>query len=357
MRKLATIRKISEINPIKGKDRVEMATVDGWTCMVSKADNFKPGDLCIFCEPDSVFPEMEQWEFLRKYNFRIKTQRFKGDDGYVYSQGLVLPISILDKKPDLGDDVTRQLGITQYEPTMDKEQAAEPKRKYPKWLMRRAWFRKLVLPKKTKAGWPGYVSKTDEERIQNIPEIVNKSDSWVATEKVDGQSGTYLLVKKKRLFGSKYEFHVCSRNMELPRNDGSTYWLNAEKYDIKEKLVTLTRNWKCDWVAIQGECVAPKVQGNKYKVTEPDLYVFNLVFPFGRIGSLDARDIITSMGMKFVPLVGEFNLKGKSVNEILALANGKSKLADTPREGLVFRSENGLSFKAVSPEFLVKYGE
>ena len=53
MRKLATIRVIQSINPIAGKDRVEMATVDGWTCMVSKADGFKPGDKCIFCEPDS----------------------------------------------------------------------------------------------------------------------------------------------------------------------------------------------------------------------------------------------------------------------------------------------------------------
>lgn len=60
MRKLATIRQITSIEPIKGKDRVELARIDGWTCMVSKADNFQSGSLCVFCEPDSVFPETIQ---------------------------------------------------------------------------------------------------------------------------------------------------------------------------------------------------------------------------------------------------------------------------------------------------------
>src|SRR5574344_567955 len=120
MRKLATIRTVQSIEPIKGKDRVELAHVDGWTCMVSKADSFTVGSLCIFCEPDSVFPANDQWKFLEKYSYRIKTQKFKDADGnLVYSQGLVLPLSVLpNMEYKYDEDVTSVLGITQYEPTI-----------------------------------------------------------------------------------------------------------------------------------------------------------------------------------------------------------------------------------------------
>lgn len=367
MRKLATIRRISEINPIKGKDRVEMATVDGWTCMVSKADGFKPGSLCIFCEPDSVFPAIEQWEFLKKYGYRIKTQRFKSDDGYVYSQGLVLPISALpSKRPaviEVGDDMTSLLGITQYEPTMDKGEASLPKKKYPKWLMRFSWFRKLVLPKKGDTTFPSFISKTDEERIQNMPQILERPLSWIVTEKIDGQSGTFVVVRHRFLFWSRYEFIVCSRNYRIPKPDGRSYWKVAEKYHIKEALKGyLKKHPGLKWAAIQGECIDTNVQGNKYKVKEADLYVFNVMDSITRRYNTPTASVIAkSWGLKFVPIVDtRVKLEGYTVEQVLEYANGKSMLnKDTLREGLVFRVvENGfISFKAVSPEFLFKYGE
>ena len=365
MRKLATIRRVASVEPIKGKDRVELAHVDGWTCMVSKADKFEAGSLCIFCEPDSVFPKTEQWEFLKRYNYRIKTQKFKDADGTpVYSQGLVLPLTIpqaMGVTFEVGDDVTARLGITQYEPTMDIEVTKTPKKRYPKWLMRHAWFRKLVQPKNTDAEFPSFISKTDEERIQNCPDILQTDTVWVATEKVDGQSGSFAVVKHKRLIFTTYEFMVCSRNLRKTKPDDSSYWRVAERYGIKGKLVEyLKENPQLDWVAIQGECIAPGVQSNKYHVTEADLFVFNMIRPdTGRLDSLTAMDIIGKMGMKFVPVIdNKMDLKGTTVEEVLNLSNGTSQLYDTLREGIVFRSEDGKkSFKAVSPEFLIKHGE
>lgn len=366
MRKLATVRTITKTQPIKGKDRVELAIVDGWTCMVSKADGFKEGSLCIFCEPDSVFPATEQWEFLKKYNYRIKTQKFKDADGAaVYSQGLVLPLTILGDKAakiKLGDDVTDILGITQYEATMDIDTSSlQVSKKWPKWLMRYKWFRTLVLPKKVYGGWPSFISKTDEERIQNCPGIVNLDVRWIATEKVDGQSGTFAVVRHKKLFRTSYEFIVCSRNNRRPHPDSTSYWQVAKKYNIEKKLTEwLKARPELEWVAIQGECVAPNVQGNKYKVKEADLYVFNLIDPkYGRYNSVTAKEIMASMGMKFVPIVDQnIDLHDLTVENLLQYATGKSKLVDGLREGIVFRSLDGRhSFKAVSPEFLIKYNE
>ena len=47
-----------------------------------------------------------------------------------------------------------------------------------------------------------------------------------------------------------------------------------------------------------------------------------------------------------------------TVSEVLKYAHGKSQLGETLREGIVFRSKDGKqSFKAVDPQFLLKYDE
>lgn len=195
---------------------------------------------------------------------------------------------------------------------------------------------------------------------QNAPFYLNMDCKWIATEKVDGQSGSFTLQRiKGKHFWNKdiYDFAVCSRNLRKWKKDDSSYWIVAEKYNIEEILHRLIGD--NEWVAIQGECVASNVQGNKYHVTEPDLYVFNLIYPSGRVGSVEAKRIVNELGLKFVPILSEdAQIKGMTVPEVLEYATGKSQLYDTLREGIVFRSEDGKqSFKAVSPEFLLKNNE
>lgn len=149
---------------------------------------------------------------------------------------------------------------------------------------------------------------------------------------------------------------VCSRNCRLLKKDNSSYWSVSERYGIENILRKLIGN--SEWVAIQGECIAPGVQGNKYKTGVPDLYVFNLVYPAGRLDSVSAREILSTHGMKFVPILSTEYILPDTVDEVLEYAHGKSALGDTLREGIVFRSENGVqSFKAVDPQFLIKYDE
>lgn len=359
-RSLAHIEKIEWLTPIEGKDRIVLAGVLGWTVIVKK-DEFAVGDKVVFCEIDSVFPEKPEFEFLRKNKFRIKTMKMSG----VLSQGICFPVSILasDKNYEIGEDVTEVMGITQYEPTMDKETAikeVQPTKHYPEFLMRWKWFRKLVLPKKEYRGFPNFVSKTDETRIQNAPHFLNMDCKWIATEKVDGQSGTFTLqrIKRKHFWNKdKYDFAVCSRNLRLWNEFNTSYWSVAKKYNIEQVLHDLIGD--NEWVCIQGECIASNVQGNKYHVTEPDLYVFNVIYPTGRMNSLDAKDLVEKYGLKFVPIIDEAkSLKGMSVSEVLNYATDKSALYDTLREGIVFRTLDGKqSFKAVSPEFLIKNNE
>ena len=361
MRKLASIKRIDALVPIEGKDRIVLATVDGWNVIVQK-DQFSEGDLCVFCEIDSVLPEKPEFEFLRPKNFRIKTMRMAG----VISQGICFPLNILPKHNyKEGDDVTKIIGITQYVPTMDIENTTQQKQnkktksKITKFLLRYKFFRDIMNKKKTEKGFPSFISKTDETRIQNIPFVLNNKCKFIATEKIDGQSGTFAIVRKKSIFKKRrFEYIVCSRNIRLHKPDNSTYWFVSKKYNIENKLKNMVNDFAVNWIAIQGECIAPNVQKNKYKVTEPDLYVFNLITPSGRIGSLEAKEMCEKYGFKFVPIISDNYILPDTINEVLDFAHGESKIGNTLREGIVFRSLDGkISFKAVDPLFLLKYDE
>lgn len=359
MRQLASIKKIASISPIEGKDRIALAKVDGWSVIVQKSD-FDVGSLCVFCEIDSVLPERPEFEFLRGRGFHIKTMKMAG----CLSQGICFPLSILPPSRHgyhEGQDVTEILGVTQWEPTIDKDPNTKGGEKYPKWLMRQRWFRSLVLPrKKRKGGFPAFISKTDETRIQNVPYVLADKKEYIATEKVDGQSGTFALVRRHRPwpFRDKYEYIVCSRNMRLTERDNSSYWAVSDRYKVEAALRNLIGDR--DWIAIQGECVGPKIQGNKYRLDEFRLYVFNLIYSdLGRVGSLRAKQTVESKGMEFVPVVSEHYVLPDTMDEALADSTGKSAiLPETLREGIVIRTPDGReSWKIVSPDFLIYYNE
>lgn len=362
MRKLASIQRVDWLKPIEGKDRIELAGILGWQVIVKKGE-FNVGDLCVYVEIDSQLPEKPEYEFLRSKKFRIRTMKMGG----VLSEGICFPLSVLPVREapyEIGEDVTETMGVTKYEPMEEerwwKDLKEEPRKIqwYRKcFLMRFKWYRRLIGDiGKTKGGFPDFIAKTDEVRIQNCPWVLKDDNHfWVATEKIDGTSGTFALVRHKRtLLPDKFEYIVCSRNMRLQK-DNSIYWQVSERYKIEAALRNLIGNR--DWVAIQGECIGPKIQKNKYQRTAPELYVFNLVYPEGRQPSLRAKGLLETRGLDFVPIVSERFALPETVDEMLKAAHGKSALGYTIREGLVVRSEDGQnSFKAVDPEFLIEYG-
>lgn len=111
-----------------------------------------------------------------------------------------------------------------------------------------------------------------------------------------------------------------------------------------------------DWVCIQGEVVGPKIQGNKYNLSAVDMYCFNLIYPSGKVKCLEAESAVGKHGLKWAPLVTDDYEMPDTVDEVLTFATGKSALCDILREGVVFRNYDAdISFKAVSPEFLIRH--
>ena len=399
-RALAYIAKINSITPLEGYDRVEYAHIGGWGVVVSKNDNFQPGGLCIYIETDSLVPnDDERFAFMAKRNYKVKIQKMCK----VYSQGLIMPLSSFPeiKNPKENEDVTDILGITYYvkednqrksdgnsKPNYKSLGAKHPKlfkTKPIRWLMRREWGRKLLNKifsgkKKTDTSrrfpthFP-YISKTDEERIENLPHLIGYKNPLVVTEKLDGTSSTYILerVGNNRLHPKlqKFEFYVCSRNVRMKDEKQETYftksnvdekniyWNNAFKYNIREHLEQYLNDYpELQYVCIQGESVGTSIQGNPLKLESQDLYVFNFIrSDIGRINSVFARDIVEGWGMKWVPILDTNYIMPDDMETFKLYADGKSEVnPKVNREGVVLRDPTcNLSFKNVSRKYLEKH--
>ena len=351
-RKLASVQKIINISPIEGADRIEVATVLGWKCVVAKKDNFNVGDLVVYFEIDSILPDLPMFEFMKDRKYKVKTIKLRKQ----ISQGLVMPLSILpDKNWKEGDDVTNVLRVTKHDPQAEQEERENniKKSQLERWLRKQKWYKKL-FPKK-RGGFPNWIKKTDEDRIQLFPNYYYhwKDLKFIVTEKVDGQSLTVFIVKNKKLFfRNNIEFGVCSRNLKLNKPNNSSWWTVAKYARLKEKLLQIPFS---KTIVLQGEILGQGIQGNKYKIRGYELYIFNLIVDGKIIDSITAKEILDKLNLKFVPILEKDFSLFPTMQEMVDYAKGKSVLFDTLREGLVLRNyENNISFKVINPEFLLK---
>ena len=90
-RTLASIETISELNPISGADKIEVARIKGWNVVVKKGQ-FEVGNKVVYCEVDSVLPERPEFEFLKDKHYRIRTVKLRGQ----VSQGICFPLDVLN---------------------------------------------------------------------------------------------------------------------------------------------------------------------------------------------------------------------------------------------------------------------
>ena len=376
-RKLATIQKIREIRPIEGADAIELAIINNWQVVVAKNVGHKVGDWVVYCEIDSFLPIREEFEFLRKSSFkkmgdqegfRLKTIRLRGQ----ISQGLVLPISVLEGADEMkigvsqqpwgdqlqlgpydnalvigeGVDVSEVLGIVKYEPPIPAQLAG-----------------------KVKGYFPSFIRKTDEERVQNLTKEYEgwKAQRFYVTEKLDGSSATFYL--KDGVFG------VCSRNLELaepeeefvpgmvmcedgverPKQENS-FWKAAREHDLKAKLEKVGYN-----VCLQGELIGEGIQKNPYKFKGQVVHFFNAfnIDTQEYLGFQEFTDLILDLSLPMVPILETDFTLPDTIDQLLQYAEAKSVLNPSfDREGVVIRShDRKISFKAISNKFLLNGGE
>ncbi len=329
MRKLASIQRIKALEPIADADAIEKATVLGWQLVVKKGE-FAVGDLCVYCEIDSLLPDRPEFEFLKARGMRIRTVRLRGQ----ISQGICFPLNILPQGTDIQEDtdVTDVLEIIKYEPPIPASLAGV-----------------------AKGLFPSFIPKTDETRVQVLQDVLDKykNELCYVTEKLDGSSVTYYL--------KDGEFGVCSRNLEPIETPENSLWKVARTLQIEEKLKSLNGNF-----ALQGEIIGEGIQGNLYKLKGQTVRFFN-VFDIDKYQFLDMQDFVNAMAnlkLETVPVLETDFALTNNINALIEKSKARSVLnADMWREGIVIRpiiekrdAELGqVSFKAINPEFLLKY--
>jgi RNA ligase (TIGR02306 family) len=199
-----------------------------------------------------------------------------------------------------------------------------------------------------KGNFPSVIPKTDQERVQNLKkEIASATQAGMqfeVTEKLEGSSMTCYLIDG--VFG------VCSRNLDLKETADNTFWQVARELDIEGKMRGCGDG---DW-AIQGELIGPGIQGNIYKLSKPELYVFDVynIREGNYLKPVYRRALIERMGLKHVPVIWS-TWELSEVDSILAQAEGRAWLnKDQEREGIVFKEvKGGMSFKAISNSYLL----
>jgi RNA ligase (TIGR02306 family) len=337
MRKMATIRKIDSIRDIPGADSIECCTLGGWNVVTRKGE-YTAGDLAVYCEIDSWIPteiasflskgkEPREFEGIR--GERLRTVKLRGQ----LSQGLLLNLDDVIPQTNSfveGDDVSELLGIVKWEMPMNAQLAGM-----------------------ARGNFPSEIPKTDQERAQNlvaeIQAAVESGTEFEVTEKLEGSSMTVYLIDD--VFG------VCSRNLDLKETEGNTFWQVARRDDIEAKIRGLFGDKN---VAVQGELIGPGIQGNIYKLSQPEFRVFDIYDVFGGayLSPMFRRALVEEMGLLHVPVLHtDRNLGTGSVEEILKFAEGKSVMGDITgpeREGIVFKQvRGGMSFKAISNKYLL----
>jgi RNA ligase (TIGR02306 family) len=328
LRKLASIRKVRDIKPIKDADAIELAIVDGWQVVVKKGQ-FKLDELVVYVEIDSFLPERSEFEFLRKSShrtmadgstgFRLKTVRLRGQ----LSQGLILPLNEVNlSNVNLGDEVTEQLGIKKYEPPIPACLAGE-----------------------MRGAVPGEIHKSDQERIHNLLNYwtIYKDLEFEETEKLNGASMT--------VYHNQGDTGVCGHKWNMKETKDNTLWKVSRRLELTERLTKLGLN-----LALQGEIIGEGIQSNWYKIIGQTFKIYDIwdIDNQYYLTNKERLDIIQKLGFDLsihVPILNAhmkiFDII-KDVNEFLEYSTGISKLANVQREGLVYKSTERVGPQTIS---------
>lgn len=369
-RKMATIRKVAEVNPIKGADRIELITIDGWN-VIDRKGLWEPGDLCIYLEVDTFCPkETEQFAFLVERGTKkmvidgsereghvLKTIKLKG----VYSQGLVLKPNAFDISDEeaeeyykSGESLDERIGVWEYERPIKFGRS-------PKYILNP--YDRSVAP------------VTDAERVQNCTDIWKdlKRVDLYATIKVDGTSMTMCYDTRKD------KLRLFSHHREIDYNEPS---IAQQSYQAAKSQGIVDFCIVNPDITVQYELTGPNIQR---KITKDYVcHVFAVwdrktmhKFTYEEIWMKATHEDQTWRAIlhSHVPLVGDIKpSKYEKVSDILdAVENIRGCVAkDQLDEGVVFhitgqgdltdsewtyvknRLAPNMEFKVVSNKYLLK---
>lgn len=348
MRKLVSVRTISDIAPIEGADKIEQVSIDGWIVVAQKGIH-TVGDTVLYFEIDSFLPSTDtRFESFMKFGtrtfngvvgHRVKTVRLRG----VYSQGIIMPLA---EFPEIDwiledHDYSETIGVVKWERSEETGMIGD-----------------------AKGSFPSFLRKSGQERIQNLYGKLSNSnlatELFVGTMKMDGSSITVFQYPPEYQ-GDEESIGYCSRNQQLkfPLDESETagkFYQGALKSNLFDKVLKLHDPYG-GYYAIQGELVGPGIQGNFEKFDQYQVFAYN-IFDIQKQQYVDYgtfAEMAEAIDLQICPIVYEATpILSQPLETILAMADGKGAI-NSYREGIVFKQLSGTTqFKAISNKYLAK---
>jgi len=354
---LASVQIITDIRPIPDADNIVLAYILGWQVVIKK-NEYNIGDKVCYIQIDTIVPELPEFEFLRERKFRVRTIKLRKQ----ISQGLIVPLpynphSTVWKE---GEDITELMGVKKYEKPDNNPERYEkprmPKKWYKKWiyLFKYNFLYKIFpkLQKLSRSPFPKHlVSITDEERIQNIPQVLHshRGKTFIVSYKLDGSSIT--IIHNKVLGKSK--FRICSRRFEL--HDKNNDWYKVfTNTNFKDEILKLVNHFKTDDIIVQGEAIG-KFNGNHHNLQNDQIRLFNIYVDGKRMNQKEFIKVCLANNIPHCPLYKEIVLN-HTLPEILELSEIKDIINPFVEvEGLVWRCvDDNMSFKVINNKYLIK---
>lgn len=361
-RKMATMRRVSKVEPIEDADRVEAVHVDGWV-VVDQKGVWHEGDLCVYFEPDSAMPtndprysHMAQWgektmtiKGVPTVVHVLRTRRFRGvySQGYVAKPEDVLPDTVPERAYEVMFERKARLdgicGVCEYHPDENSLAAGFIGRYDP-----------FVAP------------RTDAERAENVDaetfDLMRHAD-YFASVKVDGTSTTIVFDKRTGAF----EAYSHNNHYDLSTGLGLTTKTVADQQGLTK--------W-CEehpGISLGCELCGPKIQSDRLGLGKHRLFVFSVWDMDGRryLNPYDYPELVPNC----VPLLEDFTLnrfdgpsdlvdwvdgirsnvtKGRLDEGVVIHAIGKGDLSDSEWARLVGALGSTVQIKAISKKYLLK---
>lgn len=362
---VAFVSKITSIKPIEGADKIELAEVGGWNCIVQK-DSYKIDELVIVATTDAIIPEslsdmMNVTQYLRKGQ-RVRTVKLRG----VYSECLIIPFKFTPRPATYkdGDDMMKELNIFKYEPPVKQVTLASGK--------------KIRYSEN-----PNFLVYYKFPNIKNVPDMFTEDDEVQITRKIHGTNARYGIVKKNKLsFLDKikisiakkikpdwewaaYEFVVGSHNVEKGSDSQGFYETNvwyevSDSYLIKQKLWHYAKSIGVKEIGsglvLYGEIYGAGIQkGYDYDLRGIQFMGFDVIKDGEYLSTTDAiRTIEMNLGLRHVPVLytGNWN---KEIQDSFVF-NNFIENSKVPHEGIVVKLKSGMRgkiAKVINPDYLI----
>jgi len=362
------VARINEIKPIEGADKIELAVVGGWNCIIQKGQ-YGEGGLVVVATTDAVIPQelsdaMNVTNYLRKGG-RVRTVKLRG----VYSECLIIPFmycknaaKLTNTKWNEGEDMMEMLGIFKYEPPAVQVQLASG--------------RKIRYSQN-----PNFGIYYKFPNLKNVKGMFSEDDLVEITRKIHGTNARYGIVRKwklsiwdkvKRFFGAEwveYEYVYGSHNVEKGSDSQGFYstdvWRTIDnKYKIREKLWDLFKRYKDyyeikEGIVIYGEIFGEGIQKNyDYGLKEIEFAGFDVTINGEYCDSGRRLDIFNNvLDLPHVPIL--YGDEWSQEIQDSFVFNNFIEGTKVPHEGIVIKALDGNRqkvAKVINPDYLI-YGE